>query len=80
VIKSNDIFSLDAKHHKLTTLQKPINKGTAQVRVKIEHAFAGGIVKKKIQLKTYQILDRLMDIAVGLNNLRVTFRQIKNEP
>jgi hypothetical protein len=79
VIKSNDIFSLDAKHHKLTTLQKPINKGTAQVRVKIEHAFAGES-SRKIQLKTYQILDRLMDIAVGLNNLRVTFRQIKNEP
>jgi predicted transcriptional regulator len=46
VIKSNDIFSLDAKHHKLTTLQKPINKGTAQVRVKIEHAFAGESSRK----------------------------------
>ncbi|MDI9882815.1 transposase family protein [Flectobacillus longus] len=73
-----------SKHHPLTTLQKQINKAIAQVRVRVEHAFAGvkrlRVVKEKIRLRTSQILDRIMDIAVGLHNLRVTFRTINNKP
>lgn len=74
----------NSKNTKLTSLQKQINKGIAQIRVKVEHAFAGvkrlKIVKEKVYLRTSQILDRLMDVAVGLHNLRVTFRRIKNKP
>ncbi|NBB29935.1 hypothetical protein [Cellulophaga sp. BC115SP] len=62
---------------KMKPLQKQISKDISQVGVKKEHAFARvkrvRIVKEKICLRSDQILDCLMDIAVGLHNHRVTF-------
>ncbi len=44
--------------------QKQINKAINQIRIRIEHAFAGikslKIIRNKIRLKTYDIRDQMM--------------------
>lgn len=67
------------KGGKLSELQKQINRTISQIRVRIEHAFSGmkrlKIIRNKIRLKSYDARERMIKIAAGLHNLRVTFRK-----
>ena len=68
------------RNGELSELQKQINKGISQLRIRVEHAFAGvkrlKIIRNKIRLKTYEMRDLMMRIASALHNLRVTFRNL----
>lgn len=74
----------NTKLKKLTKLQEQVNKGISSVRIRVEHAFAGvkrlKIVKEKINLRTNEIIDQVMLVAVGLHNLRTRFRCINFKP
>lgn len=66
------------KNGTLNKVQKQLNQALGSLRVKVEHAFAGvkrlKIIRNKIRLKGYDRRDLVMQIAVGLHNLRVTLR------
>ena len=66
------------RNRELSELQKQINKGISQARIRVEHAFSGvkrlKIIRNKIRLKTYEARDLMMRVASALHNLRVTFR------
>ena len=70
------------KNKPLTPLQKTINKAIGSIRATIEHAFSGvkrlKIVQNKIRLKTGQVRDRVMRVAVALHNLRTSYRALQN--
>ena len=63
----------------LTKGQKSINKVISSLRIRIEHAFSGvkrlKIIRNKIRLKSYDIRNQMMRIAVALHNLITTFRK-----
>lgn len=67
-------------NQELPELDKQYNQLLASVRVKVEHVMAGvkriRIVKEKIRLKTEQVRDQVMLIACGLQNLRVSNRNL----
>ena len=67
------------KGGKLNELQKQINRAISQIRVRIEHAFSGmkrlKIIRNKIRVKSYDARERMIRIAAGLHNLRITFRK-----
>ncbi|WP_196887018.1 hypothetical protein [Aureivirga sp. CE67] len=48
------------------------------MRVRIEYAFAGvkrlKIIKEKIRIKYFKKREKIMKIAIGLHNFRVTLR------
>ena len=63
----------------LTQIDKFINKIISSVRIVVENVISGikrcRIVKDKLRLTKEDISDVVMEIACGLHNLRVTFRQ-----
>ena len=65
--------------HELTEVDKFFNKITSRVRIVIENVISGvkrcRIVKDWLSLTKENISDVVMEIACGLHNLRVTFRQ-----
>lgn len=67
------------KGGELDKLQKQINQAISRTRVRIEHAFSGikrlKIIRNKIRLKSYNARERVIRIAAGLHNLRITFRK-----
>jgi hypothetical protein len=80
--KSTQVFLPEKKPPKgqLSDHQKAYNKLLASMRVSVEHMIAGvkklRIVKDKIRLKKNQIRDRVMYIACGLHNLRLSYRKL----
>ena len=56
-----------------------MNKLISQVRIVVENVICGvkrcRIVKEPLRLTKEKISDVVMEIACGLHNLRVTFRQ-----
>lgn len=62
----------------LTAEQKAANQALARLRVRIEHAICGvkrcRMVKDRIRLHAGAIRDMVMEVAVGLHNLRLRFR------
>ncbi|KAB8333674.1 transposase family protein [Scytonema tolypothrichoides VB-61278] len=62
----------------LTEEQKAANQALARRRVRIEHAICGvkrcRMVKDRIRLYAGGIRDLVMEVAVGLHNLRLRFR------
>lgn len=62
------------RNGQLIELQKQINKTIGKWRVCIEHALSGvkrlKIIRNKIRLKSYEVIDRMMRIATALHNLR----------
>lgn len=56
-----------------------MNKLIARVRIVVENVISGvkrcRIVKETLRLTKEQMSDVVMEIACGLHNLRVTFRQ-----
>jgi hypothetical protein len=62
----------------LTEQQKAANQVLARRRVRIEHAICGvkrcRMVKDRIRLYAGGIRDLVMEVAVGLHNLRLRFR------
>ncbi|WP_164891072.1 transposase family protein [Botryobacter ruber] len=67
-------------NQELSELDKQYNQLLASIRVKVEHVMAGvkrvKIVKDKIRLKGQQLRDQVMLIACGLQNLRVSNRNL----
>jgi len=63
----------------LTPIDKFINKIISSVRIVVENVISGikrcRIVKDELRLTKQNISDVVMEIACGLHNLRVTFRQ-----
>ncbi len=63
----------------LTAPDKFLNRLTARVRIVVENVICGikrcRIVKDQLRLTRENISDMVMEIACGLHNLRVTFRQ-----
>jgi len=63
----------------LTGIDKFLNKMISQVRIVVENVICGvkqcRIVKEPLRLTKEKISDVVMEIACGLDNLRVTFRQ-----
>ncbi len=63
----------------LTAIDKFFNKIISRVRIVVENVISGvkrcRIVKDKLRLTKENISDVVMEIACGLHNLRVTFRQ-----
>lgn len=68
----------NSKNKPITSLQKKINQEISKIRVRVEHAFSGvkrlRAVKEILRLKRDGIRDLVMEIAVGLHNLRVKSR------
>jgi hypothetical protein len=62
----------------LTEEQKAASQALARRRVRIEHAMCGvkrcRMVKDRIRLYAGDIRDLVMEVAVGLHNLRLRFR------
>lgn len=69
------------KEEELSKHKKEINRQISSLRVTIEHAFASvkrlKIIRNKIRLKTWQVRESVMKIAVALHNLRVKYRAMK---
>jgi len=63
----------------LSVAEKFCNKTISMVRIVVENVIAGvkrcRIVKDQLRLIGDKISDMVMEIACGLHNLRVTFRQ-----
>ncbi len=63
----------------LTGIDKFLNKMISNVRIVVENVICGvkrcRIVKEPLRLTKEKISDVVMEIACGLHNLRVTFRQ-----
>jgi hypothetical protein len=63
----------------LTGIDKFLNKMISTVRIVVENVICGikrcRIVKDQLRLTKENISDMVMEIACGLHNLRVTFRQ-----
>ena len=63
----------------LTEIDKFMNKMISSVRIVVENVICGvkrcRIVKEPLRLTKEKISDVVMEIACGLHNLRVTFRQ-----
>ncbi len=63
----------------LTAIDKFLNRLIARVRIVVENVICGikrcRIVKDPLRLTKENISDMVMEIACGLHNLRVTFRQ-----
>ena len=63
----------------LTGIDKFLNKMISNVRIVVENVICGvkrcRIVKEPLRLTKQKISDVVMEIACGLHNLRVTFRQ-----
>jgi hypothetical protein len=63
----------------LTEVDKFLNKLISSVRIVVENVICGvkrcRIVKDRLRLTKENISDLVMEIAFGLPNLRVTFRQ-----
>ncbi len=63
----------------LTGIDKFLNKMISRVRIVVENVICGvkrcRIVKDELRLTKEKISDVVMEIACGLHNLRVTFRQ-----
>ncbi len=63
----------------LTVTEKFLNKLIARVRIVVENVISGvkrcRIVKETLRLTKEGRSDVVMEIACGLHNLRVTFRQ-----
>lgn len=63
----------------LTQIDKFFNKIISSVRIVVENVISGvkrcRIVKDCLRLTKENISDLVMEIACGLHNLRVTFRQ-----
>ncbi len=63
----------------LTEIDKFLNRMISRVRIVVENVISGikrcRIVKDELRLTKETISDIVMEIACGLHNLRVTFRQ-----
>lgn len=63
----------------LTVTEKFLNNLIARVRIVVENVISGvkrcRIVKETLRLTKERMSDVVMEIAGGLHNLRVTFRQ-----
>ncbi len=63
----------------LTEIDKFLNRLISRVRIVVENVICGikrcRIVKDPLRLSKENISDTVMEIACGLHNLRVTFRQ-----
>ncbi len=63
----------------MTAIDKFLNRMISRVRIVVENVICGvkrcRIVKDTLRLTKEQISDKVMEIACGLHNLRVTFRQ-----
>jgi hypothetical protein len=63
----------------LTEVDKFLNRLISRVRIVVENVICGikrcRIVKDPLRLTKENISDVVMEIACGLHNLRVTFRQ-----
>lgn len=63
----------------LTEIDKFLNRLISRVRIVVENVICGikrcRIVKDTLRLTKENISDIVMEIACGLHNLRVTFRQ-----
>jgi hypothetical protein len=63
----------------LSGIDKFLNKLISRVRIVVENVISGvkrcRIVKDTLRLTKKNISDLVMEIACGLHNLRVTFRQ-----
>ena len=63
----------------LTVIDKFLNRLISRVRIVVENVICGikrcRIVKEPLRLTKEKISDVVMEIACGLHNLRVTFRQ-----
>lgn len=63
----------------LSEIDKFLNKLISRVRIVVENVICGvkrcRIVKDTLRLTKENISDLVMEIACGLHNLRVTFRQ-----
>lgn len=63
----------------MTEIDKFFNKIISRVRIVVENVISGvkrcRIVKDCLRLTKENISDLVMEIACGLHNLRVTFRQ-----
>jgi hypothetical protein len=64
----------------LSVAEKFLNRIFSSVRVVVEHSICGikrcRIVKEVLRLRRVGISDRVMEIACGLHNLRVSSRQL----
>jgi len=63
----------------LTVTEKFLNNLIARVRIVVENVISGvkrcRIVKETLRLTKERMSDGVMEMACGLHNLRVTFRQ-----
>ncbi len=63
----------------LTEVDKFLNRLISKVRIVVENVICGikrcRIVKDTLRLTRENVSDMVMEIACGLHNLRVTFRQ-----
>ncbi len=63
----------------MTVIDKFLNRLISRVRIVVENVICGikrcRIVKDQLRLTKENISDLVMEIACGLHNLRVTFRQ-----
>ncbi len=63
----------------MTATDKFLNRLISRVRIVVENVICGikrcRIVKDQLRLTKENISDMIMEIACGLHNLRVTFRQ-----
>ena len=63
----------------LTQIDEFLNKIISRVRIIVENVISGikrcRIVKDELRLTKENLSDVVMEIACGLHNLRVTFRQ-----
>ena len=63
----------------MSEIDKFLNRMISRVRMVVENVICGvkrcRIVKDTLRLKKEKISDMVMEIACGLHNLRVTFRQ-----
>ncbi len=64
----------------MSVAEKFLNRVFCSVRVVVEHSICGikrcRIVKEVLRLRRVGISDRVMEIACGLHNLRVSSRQL----
>ena len=72
------------RNGKLSKLKKWFNHYVSSIRITVEHAISGvkraRIIKDKCRHSSLQFRDQIMDICVGLHNLRVCspFRKYKS--
>ena len=63
----------------MTEIDKFLNRMISRVRIVVENVISGikrcRIVKDTLRLTKENVSDMVMEIACGLHNLRVTFRQ-----